>query len=103
MGRDRGGRRYLTIVREIRNTIHDAALSIEGTVTGIGEHVYQPLVPLRVREHERVLDAMDKLGGRDEWGVTVRFRERGPQLHPGTFVEHLSLGSCHWPTTSCLH
>lgn len=83
------GQHILTIVRALRNSIHGDALSAGGMIPVVGDHAREPLVALPVSSRGQVLDAMDKLGGRDVWGVAQPFPDSDLHLHPGAFIEQL--------------
>lgn len=88
--RDKGeGELIITVISELRNSIHGQALSAGSTIPVVGKHALQPLVELPRSSRERVLEAIDGLGGRSAWGVVYPFAEATPHLHPGTFVEQL--------------
>lgn len=89
MRHDSEGEHVLSIVSELRNTLHGQALSAGSRILGVGEYALQPLVELPQSSRERVLAAIEALGGRSVWGVVYPFSDTIPHLHPGTFVEQL--------------
>lgn len=89
VGRGTDGHRVLTIVRELRNTVHGEALSAAGAIYVVGPQAFEILVRLPNTKNAVVLDAMDKLGGHAAWGATVPLPDAELHLHPGRFVEQL--------------
>jgi hypothetical protein len=83
------GEHILTIVKELRNSVHGDALSAGGMIPVAGKHALEPLVALPQSSREHVLEAIDALGGQEVWGVVQPFPEKDLHFHPGTFVEQL--------------
>lgn len=83
---DKQGAKVLTIVRLLRNTIHGEALK--------GLHVQESgkparsLVALSAEDEADIVDAIDSLGGRANWGVEEMLPGRF-HVDPGVLVEEL--------------
>jgi hypothetical protein len=76
----------LTILRLLRNTVHDAGLP--ALAVGYPARRRETLVGLPSADREQILNAADRQGGRQTWGL----RELIPgRLHadPGVFLERL--------------
>ncbi len=89
MRHNREGEFVISIVSELRNSLHGQALSAGSTIPVVGKHALQPLVELPQSSRERVVAAIDALGGQSIWGVVYPFPDAPPHIHPGIFVEQL--------------
>lgn len=76
----------LTILRLLRNSVHGAALQGLGFNPRRGSQ--ESLVALPREDHAMVLAAMDRLGGRDAWGVRGLLPGR-THVDPGLLVDRL--------------
>lgn len=83
------GEHVLTIVKELRNTIHGRTLSGDGKIPIVGGRAFETLARLPQRSRAEVLPALNKLGGLTSWGVGAPFEGDDLYLHPGDFVECL--------------
>lgn len=59
----------LTILSSLRNTIHGAALDPLAVSEGMSHNRMETLVGLPSEQLDSLLEAMDRLGGHDKWGV----------------------------------
>ncbi len=80
------GAYLLTIVREIRNSIHGEVLSSSGYKEGSGPD--ESLVGIPRSREAALLAAIDALGGRETWGAKL-LPPVGLSLLPGEFLEEL--------------
>jgi hypothetical protein len=64
---DAPGRDALTILRLLRNSVHETGLTAMGI--GLGARREGTLVGLPNADRARILAAADRLGGRTEWGL----------------------------------
>lgn len=81
------GAHLLTIVKELRNSIHGEALSASGYQEGTNGSE-ESLVGIPKSRETALLAAIDALGGRERWGAKL-LPSVGLSLLPGEFLEEL--------------
>lgn len=81
------GAHVLTILGEIRNSIHGEVLSSLGFQQG-SDNPLETLVGIPRSRQAALLTAVDALGGREAWGAKVLV-QGDLHVHPGDFTEEL--------------
>jgi hypothetical protein len=80
----------LEVLRLLRNTVHENPFSAGGGVHVIGPVALEPVVRIPPDLSERVLEAFDTLGGRDDWGAQRPFPKKDANyIHAGSFLERV--------------
>jgi hypothetical protein len=80
------GHHVMNILTSLRNCIHGEALQTIGLLKG--QNARETMLGLPPRDKERVLTAMQHLGGVSTWGVS-RDEPNFPMIHPGILIEEL--------------
>jgi len=84
------GHAVLTVVRLLRNSIHGAAL--QGVALQSAAGPTESAVELPAEDETELLAAIDRLGGRDQWGIRLQYP--GSMLFdPAAFVDRLFEGA----------
>ena len=83
------GKSLMTLLTLLRNNIHGEALSATGVVPVVGEHALETFMGLPNDDRDEILAQVERLGGRETWGVDAPLTGYDLHIQPGTFVERL--------------
>ncbi len=84
------GQRLLTVLRLLRNTVHERGFSVGAQVPVVGDHALESMIRIRPEESEELRKAIGAVGDLDRWGLSQPFpNDHHLYLHVGSFVEQL--------------
>jgi hypothetical protein len=83
------GKALITLLTRLRNNIHGEALSATGVVPVVGAHALETFMGLPSTDRDEILAAIERLGGRELWGVDAPLTGYDLHIFPGNFVERL--------------
>jgi hypothetical protein len=83
------GKSLMRLVSRLRNNIHGQALSATGFVPVVGDHALETFMALPGPDRDEILQTIERLGGREPWGIEAPIAGYDLHLQPGKFIERL--------------